>query len=118
MRALTAGDLKAARNNAGEWLITPDAVDDWMSMRSPDRTRPVITNDTPGHVQSDTADITKALSEELNSARVEVARLTAEAEGLRARLTDTQTDRDRLAQLLERALEARSTGFFAWLFGR
>jgi len=54
-------------------------------------------------------DVTPALtpdtSEELNAARVELAALRAELAGVRDRLADTQTDRDRLAALLEKALE-------------
>jgi hypothetical protein len=56
-------------------------------------------------------DVTPALppeaSAELNKARVELAALRAELDGVRDRLTDTQVDRDRLAALLERALEPR-----------
>jgi len=56
-------------------------------------------------------DVTPALtpdtSEELNAAGVELAALRAELAGVRDRLADTQTDRDRLAALLEKALEPR-----------
>jgi hypothetical protein len=46
-------------------------------------------------------------SAELNAARVELAALRAELAGVRDRLHDTQADRDRLAALLEKALEPR-----------
>jgi hypothetical protein len=63
-----------------------------------------ITHDVRG-------DVTPALhpeaSAELNKARVEISALKAELAGVRDRLTDTQADRDRLAGLLERALEPR-----------
>jgi hypothetical protein len=56
-------------------------------------------------------DVTPALppdaSAELNEARVEIATLRAEVAGVRDRLTDTQADRDRLAALLETALQPR-----------
>jgi hypothetical protein len=53
-------------------------------------------------------DITPALTpDELSAARVELAALRAELAGVRDRLADTQTDRDRLAALLEKALEPR-----------
>lgn len=56
-------------------------------------------------------DVTPALppdaSAELNEARVEIATLRAELAGVLDRLADTQADRDRLAALLERALEPR-----------
>ena len=50
---------------------------------------------------------TPDMSEELNGARTEIATLRAELAGVRDRLSDTQADRDRLAGLLERALEPR-----------
>lgn len=46
-------------------------------------------------------------SEELNAARVELSGLRAELAGVRDRLTDAQANRDRLAALLEKALEPR-----------
>ena len=51
--------------------------------------------------------LTPDTSEELNAARVELAALRAELTGVQDRLADTQADRDRLAALLERALEPR-----------
>lgn len=63
---------------------------------------PVITPDNP---------------DESGRLRTELAAAQAKVEGLEARLADTQAERDRLAGLLEKALETRS-GFFARIFGR
>lgn len=56
-------------------------------------------------------DVTPSLppdaSVELKEAQVELAALRAELAGVRDRLSDTQTDRDRLAALLEKTLEPR-----------
>ena len=73
------------------------------------RARVRIPDDAlPPDVGSDvTPALTPDTSEELNAARVELAALRAELSGVRDRLTDTQADRDRLAALLERALEPR-----------
>ena len=62
---------------------------------------PDVTPDVRG-------DVTPALTpDELNDARVELAALRAELAGVRDRLADTRADRDRLAALLEKALEPR-----------
>ena len=47
MRALAAGHLRATRGNDGSWQITPEALDDWLSMRSPARISPDQTEDRP-----------------------------------------------------------------------
>jgi hypothetical protein len=53
MRALESGNLKAIRDNKGRWQITPEALNDWLSMRpdapdrSNDRQSPPMTADTP-----------------------------------------------------------------------
>jgi hypothetical protein len=66
-------------------------------------------------------DVTPAVppdgSAELNAARVELAALRAELAGVRNRLSDTQADKDRLAGLLEKALE-RPPGLIERLVGR
>lgn len=67
-----------------------------------------------------------SMSAQLAKTREELAAAKAENAGLRDRLTDTQADRDRLAGLLDRALEARTTveatpparGWFDRLLGR
>lgn len=113
MRALSSGELRAIRDNSGNWQIAPEAVDDWVSMRrSPDRQSPDMPAGPPTVTVTDTPE---------TLARVAV--LEAENRGLRDRLADTQADRDRLAGMLERALEARTVqtpaaGFWARLLGR
>lgn len=77
----------------------------------PDAT-PVITPDIPDNPD-------KPKDEDLVLARIEIGSLQAKVEGLEARLSDTQRDRDRIAALLDRALERRpSVGILARLFGR
>lgn len=66
----------------------------------PDSIPPDIGGDVAPALTPDT-------SEELNAARVELAALRAELAGIQDRLHDTQADRDRLAALLEKALEPR-----------
>lgn len=65
-------------------------------------------NALPPDVRGDvTPDIPPDASAELNEARVEISALKAELAGVRDRLHDTQADRDRLAALLETALQPR-----------
>ena len=65
-------------------------------------------NTLPPDVRGDvTPDIPPDASAELNEARVEISALKAELAGVRDRLHDTQADRDRLAALLETALQPR-----------
>ena len=94
MRALERQDLKAIRDNSGRWKISPEALDDWLSMR-PDR-----TDDR----QSPKALTVSDHGQELIEAKVEIARLNATVLGLEARLEDTQNERDRLSDLLSKAI--------------
>lgn len=97
MRALAAGVLPARRDNRNAWQIAADDLDRWASDRSgpaPDR--------APVSALPDPSDTPATL------ARLAVAE---------ARLADVTADRDRLAKLLEKALEARPSGFFARLLG-
>lgn len=108
MRALASKTLPASRDNQNRWQISRIALEAWAGDR-PDRSDTVQDN-----VRTVVAD-----SAELIEARTKIATLTAENEGLRHRLDDTQRERDRLAGLLEKALEARpAPGFLARLFGR
>lgn len=52
--------------------------------------------------------------------RIALARAESRIEGLEARLADTQAERDRLSNILDKALESRPipVGFFSRLFGR
>lgn len=97
MRALERDEIKAVRDNSGRWKISVEALEDWLSMRT---------------VRSHDGQSPRSLSasddgQELTTARIELATLRAELAGVRDRLTDTQTDRDRLAALLKQALEPR-----------
>jgi len=108
MRALSSSELKAVRDNSGRWKIEHEAVDDWLSMR-PDRS---------GDGQSpDLTPIADDSSQYRAMARSQVAVLEAEKRGLEARLADTQAERDRLAEALSKALEARR-GVFSRIFDR
>ena len=99
MRALEADEIKAVRSNNGRWRITPEAVDDWMSMR-PART---VVRESPSS-STDTDD-----SQKLVDARIEIAALTAERSGLQDRLADAHAERDRLAAALAQALRPHPT---------
>ena len=107
MRALERNELKAIRDNSGRWKITPEALDDWMSMRpvrSYDRQSPSTVTDSEN-------------GQELAAAKVEIATLTAQKEGLEARLSDAHAERDRLSALLEKSLEPRPS-FIERIFSR
>lgn len=74
----------------------------------------IIPDATPAPIP----DITPDHPDAFGSIQIELASAQAKIEGLEARLSDTQAERDRLAALLEKALETRSIGLFARLFGR
>lgn len=90
MRALTSGHLRATRGNDGSWQITPEALDDWLFMRSPDRTSPDRAEGQPAGPAPD------QLAEALIRASV-----------AEARLADAVTDRDRWRDLALRLTEPR-----------
>lgn len=107
MRALERQELKAMRDNSGRWQISPDSLDDWVSMRpirAGDRQSPRTMSDSDR-------------DQELAAAKVEIATLKAQKDGLESRLSDAHAERDRLAGALDKALEARR-GFLERLFGR
>lgn len=113
MRALASKSLPATRDNQNRWQISQTALEAWAADRpdKPDTIRPAA-EDSIRPLIADSA--------ELVEARTKVAALTAENAGLRDRLTDTQKERDRLAGLLEVALEARpiqTVSLWARLFG-
>lgn len=106
VRALNAGELKAIRDNDGRWKIDPEAVDDWMSMRTPDRQRPKVSSVTAVDTQLVTENA-------ILSARLEIAE---------KRIEDLEADRDAWRGQAERlASETRPVrpraGIFARLFG-
>lgn len=112
MRALASKSLPALRDNKNRWQISREALEAWAA-------------DRPDHPTSNLGSVRPVVadSSELIEARTKIAALTAENAGLRDRLEDTQADRDRLAALLEKALEARTVhspaaGFWARLLGR
>lgn len=95
MRAITSGELAAFRDNANNWQITVQALSDWTGLPirkivGIDRSMPV---DTPKSAVDTLTDTPETL------VRLAVAE---------ARLADVTAERDRLAQLLEKALERRS----------
>jgi len=97
MRALERNELKAIRDNSGRWQITPEALDDWMSMwpiRSYDRQSPSTVSD-------------KDVGQELAAAKIEIATLTSQKEGLAARLDEAQADRDAWKNQAQRLSEPR-----------
>lgn len=127
MRALASGHLRSTRDNSGAWLITPEALDDWLSMRrTDDRSSPDMPTDRHVGTAPD-------LPDRLLEAETRAAAAEAHARGLADRLADTQADRDRWRDLAEKALAPRlieaetqsrptrsvvSVGFFDRLFRR
>lgn len=92
MRALSSGDLPAHRDNRNTWQIETEALDKWASDRSgrvPDNVRTEVS-DRSGQGRTPVTDTPETL------ARLAVAE---------ARLADVTAERDRLAALLEKALE-------------
>ena len=92
MRALASGELYAIRDNRNAWQIEAEAVDRWAANRSghsPDKDRS-MTEDQPEPNRSTSVDTPET--------RLAVAE---------ARLVDVTAERDRLAALLEKALETR-----------
>lgn len=80
MRALKSGQLRAARDNSGVWQITPEALDDWLSMRrTPDRSSPDMSAGQAAATPSDTPETLARLG--VAEARVEM--LTAQLDELR-----------------------------------
>ena len=104
MRALAAGHLRATRGNDGSWQITPEALDDWLSMRSPARISPVQTEDRPAPPDPD-----------------QLAEAQSRAAVAEARLADALADRDQWRSLALRLSEPRpivGVSFWDRLFGR
>lgn len=79
----------------------------------PDRT----PDATPVPIHDVTPDDTDEIRADLAATKIALAASQAEATGLRDRLADTQAERDRLARLLEKALEPRP-GILTRIFGR
>ena len=116
MRALASKTLHAQRDNKNRWLIRIEDLEAW----SADRPEQDRTGSNTDRTMTDTV---SNMSSELAETREQLAAAKAENAGLRDRLADTQAERDRLAGLLDRALEVRSTesgrpGFWSRLLGR
>lgn len=107
MRALSAGHLRAIRDNENRWRIEPDALNDWLSMRrSPDRQGPVMAE---GQLSVTTSDTPETLAR--------LAAAEARAEALAAQVDDLKSERDRLLTIVERQSEPRPS-LLMRLFGR
>ena len=109
MRALANRSLPAQRDNKNRWLISRADLDAWAAMRPEQDRTETPTDRTVTEPNPD-------MSAQLSATQADLAASRAEAAGLRDRLADTQADRDRLARLLEKALEPR--GIIARIFGR
>lgn len=100
-RALKSGAILGMRDNRGRWGVSPESLDVW----APEVQR------TELHIVQD--------EQPAPDAQVQLATALARIEGLEARLADTQAERDRLAGLLDKALETRANiGILARLFRR
>ena len=108
MRALASGDLPAIRDNKNAWQIDAEALDRWADKRpgpSPDQ-----GPDNDRTMQQDQPEPDRTIYADTPETLVRLA--VAEA-----RLADVTAERDRLAHLLEKALEPRP-GILARIFGR
>ena len=117
-RALKSGDLQAVRDNGGQWMITPDAVDAWASHRSPVQPEQRAHSVQNGHEQA-----VEQLRADLAQSRETVARLEGEAAATQSRLADLAADRDRWREMAERLsqpeiIQTSRGGFWVRLLGR
>lgn len=95
MRALASGDLPAIRDNRNAWQIDVADLEEWAAKRpgqAPDPDPDTSRTTVPDHPQTVYTDTPETL------ARLAVAE---------ARLSDVTAERDRLAALLEKALQPR-----------
>jgi excisionase family DNA binding protein len=104
-RALLSADLEGTRNNRGHWRIEAGTVDAWAALH----VRSEVRSEHPTEHDS------KSDSEPDRIFEIENAGLKVEVTQLRERLTDANAERDRLAGLLETALQPRP-GIFSRLF--
>lgn len=114
-RGLANKSLRGTRNNSNRWLIELSDLEAWMATR-PEQDRVYSATDRPvtDPVQAEQSD-----AEKISDLKELLAIAHAENEGIRARLADTQAERDRLASLLEKALDRQQpSGFWSRLFGR
>lgn len=102
MRAIYSNDLKALRSNSNRWQIAVSDLEAWAA----------------DHLITDRSVIKQdKISDDQKMISIDLAVAKAEIEGLKARLSDTQAERDRLADLLAKTLEARPvTRRRFWLF--
>ena len=105
MRALASGELPAIRDNKNAWQIDAEALDRWADKRpgqSPDHEP--VTEDQIRPDRTTPTDTPETLI------RLAVAE---------ARLADVTAERDRLAVMLEKALEPRPIPVSIWsrIFG-
>jgi hypothetical protein len=112
-REIKSGSLKATRKNNGHQAVERSDLDDWMSRR----TERADTPEPPPVTRHEPTQEASAISQELSAMRETVARLEGRAEATEARLSDMAAERDRLAGLLEKALQARPVSFWARIFG-
>lgn len=105
MRALSSGDLKAIRDNRNAWQIEVADLEKWAKDRTGQA--PDQTSDSNRTAPLDQQRTTYTDSPE-TTARLAVAE---------ARLADVTAERDRLVNMLEKALERRPS-IIDRLFGR
>ena len=111
MRALASGELPAIRDNKNAWQIDAEALDRWADKRpgqSPDHEPVTARTVTEGQTQPDRTTPTDTPETLIRLAVAE------------ARLADVTAERDRLAEMLDRALQARPVPVSIWtrLIGR
>ena len=93
MRALSSGELPAIRDNRNAWQIQAEAVDRWAENRSGH------SPDTDRSLTEDQREPDRTIPADTPETRLAVAE---------AKLAAVTAERDRLAGLLEKALETRA----------
>lgn len=101
MRAISSAELHARRDNRNRWQIDATDLDTWSANRPvQDRS---VSNTAQVNVRT-LGETDQNMFEQLSEIKAELAAAQAEIRGLEARLEDTQAERNRLAQLLDKAM--------------
>ncbi len=108
MRAISAGDLRATRDNHNAWRITPEDLDAWRSTR-PAHGAAAASQAGPAAGATATAQLGEAWRAEMEGLRIGLAVATTRAEAAEARAAEAEAriagaeaDRDAWRIMVER----------------